>query len=306
MTNQLNTKFQTNSLPRVRGKYLFNEPLCKHTWFGVGGPAEIMFIPSDLEDLRFFIKNKPADLDLTILGGGSNFLVRDGGIRDVVIKLDSPFFRQIQIHEQTLTCFAGVKNANLKKILIDNGFGGLEFLCSIPGTIGGSVKTNAGCFGKQLQDVLVGALVMDQDANLKEIKPQDLNLSYRNSQFPKEWILIALTLQFQQAESKEIEELINTQKQYRLEHQPYGQKTAGSTFKNPAGLSAWKLIQQAGCANLKIGGAKVSEKHSNFLINTGTATARDIELLGEEIIRQVKEKTSVTLEWEIQKIGEEQ
>lgn len=290
-------------LPKVRGKYLLGEPLSKHTWFAVGGPAEVMYLPADIDDLSNFLKWRPYNLPLSVLGGGANLLVRDGGIPGVVIKLDAPAFKTIKIGEGQITLSAGLQNVELKKTLLKHELGGLEFLCSIPGTIGGSVKTNAGCFGKSIKDVLLSAEIIDGEGNVKEVLPQDFKLSYRESLFPEDWIITALTLQTEKTPKQDIQKILDSQKAYRQKNQPYNEKTAGSTFKNPEGLRAWELIKKAGCADLKIGGAKVSEKHCNFLINTGTATAEDLENLGNEIIRRVKEKTSLILEWEIKRIG---
>lgn len=290
-------------LPKVRGKYLKNVPLSKHTWFGVGGPAEVMFIPQDIDDLSHFLINKPYNIPLSIIGGGSNLLVRDGGVPGVVLKLDSPYFRRYEIKDDCIKCYAGMKNIDLKKIFLNNGIGGLEFLCSIPGHIGGSIKTNAGCFGKCIKDVLVFAEIMDSTGKLKTVYPDDLKLSYRHSLFPDDWIIVSITLKAEKADAKSIMETLDKQKEYRIKNQPYNEKTAGSTFKNPEGLKAWELIKKSGCDKLQIGGAKVSEKHCNFLINTGKATAEDIENLGNLIVEKVKENTSITLEWEVKKIG---
>lgn len=290
-------------LPKVRGKYQKDVPLSKHTWFGVGGPAEVMFHPQDAEDLSHFIRTKPYNLPICIIGGGSNILVRDGGIPGVVIKLDSPSFRKISIKDNLITCGAGVKNAELKKVLLDNQLGGLEFLCSIPGVIGGSVKTNAGCFGQEVKDVIETATIINGAGEIKEIGVSDLLLSYRSSYFPDDWIILSLTLKSTPSDSDTIRKKLDEQKNYRSKNQPHNTKTAGSTFKNPEGLKAWELIQKSGCKDLSVGGAKVSEIHSNFLINTGNATAKDIETLGETIIQRVKQKTSITLEWEIKRLG---
>ena len=290
-------------LPKIQGKYIENVPLSKHTWFGVGGPAEVMFFPKDTDDLKHFLVNKPYNVPLCIIGGGSNLLVRDGGIPGVVIKLDTPYFRRFEIGDGIIKCYAGLKNIELKKVFLGNNIGGLEFLCSIPGHIGGSIKTNAGCFGKCISDVLVSAEIMDNGGNLQTVFPEDLKLSYRNSLFPDDWIIISVTLKTTRSEVEQITHIIDEQKEYRIKNQPYNQKTAGSTFKNPEGLKAWELIKKSGCADLRIGGAKVSEKHCNFLINTGKATAEDIEKLGDAIVKKVKEQTSITLEWEIKKMG---
>ncbi|MBQ8870170.1 MAG: UDP-N-acetylmuramate dehydrogenase [Alphaproteobacteria bacterium] len=298
-----NTSDWIDMLPKIRGKYLRDVNLSKHTWLGVGGPAEIMFIPQDVDDLCYFLRNKPYNVPVCLIGGGSNLLIRDGGILGVVVKLDSPFFRRLELHSETITCYAGLKNIELKKVLLENQLGGLEFLCSIPGCIGGSIKTNTGCFGKCIKDVLVSATIVNSLGQVKEIMPEDLQLSYRSSLFPDDWIIVSITLKTQYSPTEEIAKILDEHKQYRVNNQPYNQKTAGSTFKNPQGLKAWELIKKSGCADLKIGGAKVSEKHCNFLINTGTATAKDVEELGETIIKKVKEETSITLEWEIKRMG---
>ncbi len=291
------------SLPKVKGKYLTNVNLSKHTWFGVGGPAEVMYIPHDSEDLSFFIRHCPQNTPIFIIGGGSNLLVRDGGIPGVVIKLDSPAFKKIEIGFNEITCGAGLKNIELKKILINNQITGLEFLCSIPGVIGGSVKTNAGCFGREVKDVIKSVQIINGLGEIKTIGVNDLELGYRTSCFPDDWIVLSITFTTSSDSKENIEKTLNQQKAYRQAQQPYNQRTAGSTFKNPQGLRAWELIKKSGCDNFSFGGAKVSEKHCNFLINTGNATAKDIETLGEMIISTVRQKTYITLEWEIKRVG---
>ena len=293
----------TKLLPKVRGKYLQDICLAKHTWFGVGGNAEIMFIPEDADDLAHFLRNKPRNIPVCIIGGGSNLLIRDGGIPGVVIKLDNPHFKTVNIEQNSITCGAGFRNIDLKKYLIKNEIGGLEFLCSIPGVIGGSVKTNAGCFGKEIKDVMQSAQIINGNGQIKTVTAQDLGLSYRSSLFPDDWIILSITFKTEKSTKEEISRILEEQKLYRQARQPYNQKTAGSTFKNPQGLKAWELIKKSGCADLQIGGAKVSEKHCNFLINTGNATAKDIETLGETIIQQVYQHTFITLEWEIKRMG---
>ena len=196
-----------------------------------------------------------------------------------------------------------MKNSDLKKTLVENGIGGLEFVCSVPGRIGGLLRTNAGCFGKSISDVFVKAHIMNEWGRIYETTAEDFNFSYRSSMFPEDWIILDVTLKGVKAEPQEIKNTMDEQQRYRMEHQPINKKTAGSTFKNPEGLQAWKLIKEAGCAGLKVGGAEVSDKHCNFLINRGTATAEDIEELGELIIEKVKEKTAITLEWEVRRMG---
>lgn len=290
-------------LPQVRGRYLSNISLSRHTWFGVGGEAEVLFLPADAADLSFFLRHKPSNIPACVIGGGSNLLVRDGGIPGVVIKLESEFFKKAEINGTQITCGAGFRNADLRKYLLQHQLGGLEFLCSIPGVLGGSIKTNAGCFGREVKDVIVSAKIINGQGEIKQIAVGDLCLSYRSSCFPDDWIVFSITLQGTPTAKEDIEKILEEHKDYRHEHQPYNQKTAGSTFKNPEGLRAWELIKKSGCAELEIGGAKVSEKHCNFLINTGNATAKDIETLGETIRERVKQKTSITLEWEVRRLG---
>ena len=292
-----------NSLPEVRGKYIENVKLSKHTWFGVGGPAEVMFIPEDYEDLKMFLLKKPSAVPVTVIGGGSNLLVRDGGILGVVIKLDSPFFKQIKVDGKSVKIGAGAINGDLKKVLIENEIGGLEFIVSVPGRIGGLLRTNAGCFGGSVSEVLESAKIMNDWGEIYDVDKSDFNFSYRSSMFPENWIILEATFKGVHKDAKEIKATIDEHKKYRTANQPINKKTAGSTFKNPDGLAAWKLISDAGCRGLKVGDAEVSDKHCNFLINNGNASAQDIEELGELIVKKVKEKTSITLEWEVRRMG---
>lgn len=290
-------------LPQVKGKYIENAKLSKHTWFGVGGPAEVMYIPYDEEDLKLFLLKKPEALPLTVIGGGSNLLVRDGGIVGVVIKLDSQSFKNVKVEGTEITVGAGALNSDLKKVMIENKIGGLEFLTSVPGRVGGLLRTNAGCFGASVSDVLVRARVMNDWGEMHEVGKDDFNFSYRSSMFPENWIVLEATFKGVKAKASDIQKTIEEHKKYREANQPINKRTAGSTFKNPEGLSAWKLISDAGCRGLKVGGAEVSDKHCNFLINSGNASAQDIEELGELIVEKVKEKTAITLEWEVRRMG---
>lgn len=291
------------SLPEVSGVYKMNEPLSRHTWFAVGGPAEVMFVPSDEADLSAFLQRCPAEVPLFVIGGGSNLLVRDGGIDGVVIKLEAPAFRKIELRGNILTCGAGLRNVELQRFMVEKGIGGLEFLSTIPGTIGGSVRTNAGCYGQEVQDVLKAARIVNRKGEPRKVRADELHLSYRNSDFPEDWIVTALDFEVRTEEPQQVLECLNTQKKQREASQPHNVKTAGSTFKNPEGQKAWMLIKQAGCADLAIGGAKVSERHANFLVNAGGAWARDIENLGEEIVRRVYENSGIKLEWEVKRVG---
>lgn len=290
-------------LPKVKGVYKPDEKLAKYTWFGVGGPAEVMFCPEDNEDLSCFMKGKPHNLPVFVIGGGSNLLIRDGGIPGVVVKLEKDFYKQWSIKDGKLICGAGLKNHKLKRIMTDNGIGGLEFLVSIPGTLGGAIRTNAGCFGKELKDVLEAAVIINENGEEIEVSASDFNFAYRTSCFPEEWIVTSLILRVSPQSAKETLKIIDEHKKYRLNSQPHNVKTAGSTFKNPEGLKAWELIKNTGSNKLKVNGAEVSSVHCNFLVNTGGATAKDIEELGNSIIANVKKETTVTLEWEVKRVG---
>ena len=290
-------------LPQVKGEYVESAPLAKYTWFGVGGPAEVMFSPLDNDDLQNFMKNKPYNVPIFVIGGGSNLLIRDGGIPGVVIKLKSRFYKKWKLEGDKLICGAGIKNSKLKEIMLKNGIGGLEFLVSIPGELGGAIKTNAGCFGKELKDVLVKAKIINAEGEELEVSADDFNLGYRCSFFPEEWIITELTLKVEKQENEKTLKTINEHKAYRKKSQPHNVKTAGSTFKNPEGLKAWELIKKTGCDRFKINDAEVSDVHCNFLVNKGNATAKDIEDLGEMIVEKVKEETTIALEWEIKRVG---
>ena len=292
-----------DSLPLVRGEYIENAKLSKHTWFGVGGPAQVLYLPKDEEDLKMFLIKKPKGVPVTIIGGGSNLLVRDGGILGVVIKLDNPNFKKISLEGDLLKVGAGANNSELKKFMLQNNVGGLEFITSVPGRIGGLLRTNAGCFGGSVSQVLVSAKVMNDWGEIYEVENDDFNFSYRSSMFPENWIILEASFKWVKKDAEEIKKIFSEHKKYREEHQPINKRTAGSTFKNPEGLSAWKLIEDAGCKGLKVGGAEVSMMHSNFLINSGDATAQDIEELGELIVEKVKQKTSIVLEWEVRRMG---
>lgn len=290
-------------LPSVRGKYKFNEPLKNYTWLNVGGPADVMFFPKDIEDLRFFLSEKPADMEIFVLGGGANLLVRDGGIKDVVIKLSDSNFCQIKVEKDKVICGAGLLNNVLKKTVAEQGLGGLEFICSVPGSIGGAIRSNAGCFGREISDVLISAKVIDAKNRLFEVKNEDFHFAYRHSEFPKDWIITEVSLSYQKTNPQQVADLIAEQAEYRKTHQPQGIRTAGSTFKNPPNMRAWELIKNSGADKLVYGGVRMSPQHCNFLYNDGTATSQDIEELCNEIERIVENKYGVRLESEIEKVG---
>lgn len=294
----------SNIMPAVRGIYRYDEPMKKHTWLNVGGPAEVMFLPADVEDLQNFLKSKPKNMPIFMLGCGSNLLVRDSGIAGVTIKLESKAFQQWRIEKDKLYCGAGMHNMSLKKILPQHQLGGLEFLCSIPGSLGGAIRSNAGCFGAALSDVLVSAKVVNGKGDIIEVPAEDFHFSYRHSDFPADWIIVEICLQTKPAEAAQIESQIKQNDEYRRTHQPQGIRTAGSTFKNPTGYRAWELIKNAGMAEIKIGGVRMSPQHCNFLENDGTATATQIEELGKRIVETVKQKYNIELEWEVERVGQ--
>ncbi|MHA1537966.1 MAG: UDP-N-acetylmuramate dehydrogenase [Alphaproteobacteria bacterium] len=318
-------------LPPVRGEYAADAPLERYTWFRVGGPAEVLYHPADRDDLCAFIANKPRDVPVTIIGGASNLLVRDGGIAGVVIRLGRSFrdisvgavFEEVDFEPAAaqgagvlVNVGAGAASIQVARACRDAGIGshgdravgGLEFLSGIPGTIGGALRMNAGAYGSEMADVVVQAKAIDGEGQLHYLPIAQFGYSYRHSELPEDWILTGAALKgslvARDAVAREIERI----NEAREESQPLRSRTGGSTFKNPQGTDpngpkSWELIDKAGCRGLKRGGAMVSEKHCNFLINTGTASAADLEDLGDEVRRRVRKKTGVELEWEIRRIG---
>lgn len=295
-------KTSLESLPEVRGSYRQNADLSKINWFNVGGHAEIMFRPADSDDLIYFLKNKPQDLAVTVLGVGSNLLVRDGGIDGVVVRLGRGF-TDISHEGDFVHAGAGALSFNVANAVADYGLEGLEFLVGIPGTIGGALAMNAGAYGGDIASVLESAQAVDESGTLHNLTPQDIGYVYRGNTLPEGMIFTSCVLRAVHGDKDKIKARLAEITSTREETQPIRSKTSGSTFKNPTGLKAWQLIDEAGCRGLRIGGAQVSEKHCNFFINTGNATSEDIENLGEEVKKRVKEKTGVELVWEVKIIG---
>ncbi len=289
-------------LPPVRGRYRENAALDGITWFRAGGPAEVAFRPADRDDLIDFLGNKPAGVPVTVLGVGSNVLVRDGGVPGVVVRLGRGF-ADIGADGHDIVCGAAALDINIANAAQRAGLAGLEFLCGVPGTIGGALRMNAGAYGKEIKDVLVGAEALDADGKLHRLEPKDFDFAYRRTDIPEDWIFINARLAGQPGDAEDIARRMVEIKTARADSQPIRTRTGGSTFKNPPGKKAWQLIEQAGCRGLRRGGAMVSEQHCNFLINTGTATAADLEGLGEEVRARVRETSGVELEWEIRRIG---
>jgi len=297
-------------LPPVRGRLSVDAPLASMSWFRVGGPAEVLFRPADADDLAAFLAGCPADVPVHVLGVASNLLVRDGGVKGVVIRLAGPFAEiRAGDGDHTLSAGAGALDLSVAMTAQAAGIAGLEFLSGIPGTVGGMVRMNAGAYGREAVDVLVEAEGVDRAGTRRIYRLEALGLSYRHCAVPDDVVFTRALLRGQPGDPADIKARIVEIQRQRQESQPVRARTGGSTFANPdpalsGGLRAWELIDRAGCRGLRIGGAQVSEKHCNFLINTGDATAADLESLGEEVRRRVLETSGVALRWEIRRIGE--
>ncbi|MDR3435793.1 UDP-N-acetylmuramate dehydrogenase [Telmatospirillum sp.] len=289
-------------LPTVRGRLTADACLASITWFRVGGPAEVLFKPADLEDLATFLAGKPAGVPVTVVGVGSNLLVRDGGVPGVVIRLGRDF-AGIDIDGSKMTVGAAALDLTVATSAWEAGLAGLEFLSGVPGTIGGALRMNAGAYGLEMKDITLSARAFDATGHLHGLSQADLGFAYRRSALPDDWIFVDAELQGHPGDNAEIAGRMADIRAQREESQPLRTRTGGSTFANPPGHKAWQLIDAAGCRGLTKGGAQVSEKHCNFLINTGTASAADIEDLGEEVRRRVFETSGVPLHWEIRRIG---
>ena len=289
-------------LPEVRGRLSAGASLAKVTWFGVGGPAEVLFKPADADDLAHFLKHKPVDVPVTVIGVGSNVLVRDGGVPGVVVRLGRGF-ASILVNKADVIVGAGALDGNVALAAMQADVSGLEFLSGVPGTIGGALRMNAGAYGAEMKDIVIGAVALDGDGNRHELSAEDLGFSYRKSTVPADWVFVEAHLRGFAGQVEDIRARMDDIRLAREDSQPLRTSTGGSTFKNPKDHKAWQLIDEAGCRGLRIGGAQVSEKHCNFLINHGTATASDIESLGEEVRKRVKVTSGIDLTWEIRRIG---
>jgi len=290
-------------LPPVRGTLSHGAPLKDLVWFRAGGPAEVLFRPADADDLAAFLAAKPADLRVSVIGVGSNLLVRDGGIPGAVVRLSSAFGK-IETDGMRVRAGAAALDGAVARAAADAGIAGLEFLRGVPGTIGGALKMNAGCYGREIKDIFVEATAIDAKGNKIRLSSAEMDFEYRKAKgAADDLIFIEAVFEGTRDAPAAIRARMEELSANREASQPIKSKTGGSTFKNPPGHKAWQLIDQAGCRGLKIGGAQVSEKHTNFLINTGDATAADLEALGEEVRKRVKEKSGVTLEWEIKRVG---
>lgn len=292
-------------LPDVRGRYRENAPLADTTWFRAGGAAEVLFRPEDADDLAQFICSVAKDIPITILGVGSNVIIRDGGVDGVVIRLGRGF-THMEVNADQVIVGAANLDVNVAQFAADNALAGLEFLCGIPGTIGGALAMNAGAYGREIKDVLVSAEAISPAGEIRTLTLESLNYSYRQCGLPQGWIFTKAVLRGAKGDAKAIHARMEEISKAREETQPVRARTGGSTFKNPSGNKAWELIDAAGCRGMMVGEAQVSEKHCNFLINTGSARASDLEDLGETVRQKVKSHSGIELQWEIKRIGKKQ
>ena len=289
-------------LPRVRGRYDVMADLGRMTWFRVGGPAEVLYSPADVEDLAAFLKNRPDDVPLHVVGLGSNMLVRDGGVPGVVIHLGKAFCG-ITTDGLNVRCGAGAIDATIATAARDASIAGLEVLTGIPGTIGGGMRMNAGAYGAEIKDIFVSATALDAKGEVHQLSAADMGFSYRHCDVAEDWIFTGAELRGTPGNQDAITARIREIRTERDQTQPTQARTGGSTFANPPGSKAWALVDAAGCRGLIRGGAQISHKHANFLINTGTATAADLEGLGEDVRKRVKDQSGIELVWEVRRIG---
>ena len=296
-------------LPPVRGKYVENAPLAGITWLRVGGPAEVLFLPADEADLARFLAETPEDVPVHVLGAGSNTLARDGGVKGVVIKLTPAFGRAEPMDGHRLRAGAAMLDKMAAKAAAKAGIAGLEFYVGVPGTIGGALRMNAGCYGTETKDVLVEAVALDRRGRRIVAGPDEMGHGYRACAAPDDWIFTEAVFQGRPDDPAAITARMDAITQQREQTQPIREKTSGSTFKNPdkelsGGLSAWQLVDKVGGRGRTVGGARFSELHANFLINDGTASADDLESLVEGVREDVLDQTGVALVWEVKRLGE--
>jgi len=293
-----------DTLPKVAGKLTPDAPLAPLVWFKSGGPAEWLFEPRDVADLQQFLRELDPSVPVMALGLGSNLIVRDGGVPGVVVRLGKAFARVERVDDLILDCGAGASGILVSSTARDNGIAGLEFLRSIPGTVGGFVRMNGGAYGGEVRDILVDCDVVLRNGELVTLPVAELHYTYRHSELPDGAIVVGARFRGRPGKPEDIQAEMDRIAAEREASQPLRSKTGGSTFKNPPGAKAWELVDKAGCRGMTMGGAQVSQKHTNFLINTGNATSADIEGLGEKVRRRVKENSGIELEWEIQRVGQ--
>ncbi len=294
-----------DTLPPVRGALTAQARLSDRSWFGVGGPAEVLFLPADVEDLQSFLANLAPDVPVMVLGRGSNMLIRDGGVKGVVIKLEGPGFEAITVEGNRITAGAGAADLSVAIAARKAGIDGMTFLVGVPGTIGGALRMNAGIGpGKEMRNALVAATAVNRQGEKRRFALDELAYSYRHCDLGPEWIFVEAELAGPFGDKEAIAAAMKDHQDYRRKNQPINKKTGGSTFKNPEGHSAWRLVDEAGGRGYRVGGASMSELHCNFMINDGSATAADLETLGETMRAKVKATSGIELQWEIKRIGE--
>jgi UDP-N-acetylmuramate dehydrogenase len=291
------------AMPELRGRLTANAPMADITWFRAGGPAQVLFSPQDEADLAHFLKHAPKDPPVFVIGLGSNLLVRDGGVPGVVIRLGRGFGDVVVEPEHRIRTGTVVPDVKVARAAGDAGIAGLAFYRGIPGSIGGALRMNAGAHGTETKDCLVSARAVDRAGNIHVLSLADMKFTYRHCGIPADWIFTEATYQGVAGDPAEIQKQMQEVADYREANQPIKERTGGSTFKNPLPQSSWKLIDAAGCRGLRVGGAKVSEMHCNFLINDQNAKGEDIETLGETVRARVKAHSGITLEWEIIRLG---
>jgi UDP-N-acetylmuramate dehydrogenase len=290
-------------MPALRGRLLANQPLAGLTWFRVGGPAQALFMPEDEDDLAYFLGHLPVGIPVTVIGLGSNLIVRDGGVPGVVVRLGRGFNDVTTEHDYRVRAGTAVPDVKVARAAQEAGIAGLSFMRGIPGAIGGALRMNGGAYGGETKDVLIEARGVDRSGRLRVYTNADMGFTYRHCGVADDVIFTQALFAGRPGDPTAIAAEMNTITESREATQPIKSRTGGSTFKNPPGRKAWQLIDAAGCRGLIVGGAQVSELHCNFLINLGEATAADIETLGETVRRRVKAKSGVDLEWEIKRIG---
>ena len=291
------------AMPNLRGRLLANQSLAELTWFRVGGPAQVLFTPADEDDLAYFLAHLAGDIPVYVVGVGSNLIVRDGGIAGVVIRLAPRAFGEVIASGDVVTAGTAALDKRVAEVAASANIGGLEFYFGIPGTIGGALRMNAGANGGETKDVLIEARGVGRDGTSYVFSNADMKFVYRNSGVDPSIIFTSARFRGEIRDADAIRARMAEVQNHRETAQPIREKTGGSTFKNPPGHSAWKLVDAAGCRGLRLGGAQVSEMHCNFLINTGDATAHDIETLGETVRERVKANSGIELHWEIKRIG---
>ena len=301
----MNLSLQLKEIKKnLSGEVIFEENLSKYSWFNLGGPAKIVFKPKNLNELSFFLKKTKGLSKIKVLGAGSNTLIRDGGFDGIIVKLGKPFSHISLFDKNTIIAGSSALEKSVSNFGIENSISGFEFLSCIPGTIGGGIRMNSGCYGKDISKILISAQVMDLEGKLKVIYSKDINFSYRNCDLDNNLIFISATFRGGIDNKNKIKERTNDLIERKKKDQPSKIKTCGSTFKNPQNMKAWKLIKDSDCIGIKVGDACISEKHCNFFVNTGKAKSSDLEKLIHKVKKKVLDKTGINLELELQIIGE--